>query len=102
VTLSYLLASGCEQLIKSLQAHYKFEYDIAKEQEDYRGYREQIKGMITDTVHGLNQAMRAGKTILAEGALSLLAFCGRTPFADSFTQAPTPPCSTSISARTPT
>lgn len=56
-------------LIKSLQRSYgNFEYDIEAEQAKYKVYREQIGSLITDTNYFVSSSLKAGKSILVEGA----------------------------------
>jgi len=59
-------------LIESLQALYKFDYDIAAEQAKYEKFRDFLKPMIVDSAHLLNSMHAQGKTILAEGANAAL------------------------------
>jgi adenylosuccinate synthase len=61
-----------EHLIVSLQQQVKFDYDLREEQTRMKQYYEQIKDMIVDSVSYLNNALKKGKTVLAEGANAAL------------------------------
>jgi len=59
-------------LCSSLQSMYHFEYNIEEEIERYRIYRDKMEGMVIDGVYFVHDAIKQGKTILAEGANAAL------------------------------
>jgi adenylosuccinate synthase len=59
-------------LTKNLQSLYRFEYDVEEEIERYRRYRDQMEGMVIDGVYFIHDALKKGKSILAEGANAAL------------------------------
>ena len=44
------------------------ELDLARIRTEYEGFAEQIRPMVCDTAHLLNEAIRAGKSVMFEGA----------------------------------
>lgn len=42
--------------------------DIEAELEKYKGYAEQVRPFVVETISYLNDAVKAGKTVLVEGA----------------------------------
>jgi len=59
-------------LLADLQAQYGFDYDGAEELARYKEYRDILMPMVDDTVQYINQSLRAGKSILTEGANAAL------------------------------
>ena len=59
------------QLVESLQRQYHFDYKIEEEQWQLLEMAAKIRPMITDSVLLINQALKQGKTVLAEGACVL-------------------------------
>lgn len=60
-------------LLSALQSQFGFEGYNAKEELDrLKQYRDVIKPMVVDGVQFLNEALRSGKTVLAEGANAAL------------------------------
>jgi len=59
-------------LVHNLQEMYSFEYDMKEELERLDEYKGQIQDMVMDTVHFVNSSIRAGRTVLAEGANAAL------------------------------
>lgn len=58
---------------KQLLAHHDFEYDLATFEKDFRDGIELIRSLqLIDSEHYLNEALKAGKKILAEGAQGTL------------------------------
>ena len=59
-------------LVENLQSMYGFDYDTNEELARFDEYRNTIGDMVIDTVHYVNSSIRAGKTLLAEGANAAL------------------------------
>ena len=60
------------QLASSVSSQYGVSVDVASELEKYRSYRERIGHMIVDTGYFVQQALRDGRRVLAEGANAAL------------------------------
>jgi adenylosuccinate synthase len=62
------------QLLKSVQASHKFDYDAKSELEKFKKYRSFLieQKMVVDSVPFLSEAIRSGKSVLAEGANAAL------------------------------
>ena len=56
------------QLSASVSSQYGVSIDVESELSRYRGYRDHIGHMIVDTGYFLQQAVRSGRRVLAEGA----------------------------------
>lgn len=61
-----------QHLASELQKQYGFKYDVQEELERYRKYADVINPMIVDSVTYMNQCLREGRSILAEGANAAL------------------------------
>lgn len=55
-------------LLEYYQRQYEFDFDADGELERLEGYKSRLRGFTTDTVFLVNQALREGKSVLAEGA----------------------------------
>ena len=65
-------AAKYTKLVTTLQKQYGFEYNAAEELERFKGYRELLRPMVTDTAFMVNHAIASGKSVLAEGANAAL------------------------------
>lgn len=59
-------------LLKAYESHYSFEHDATEELTRFKEYRERLSPMVADTMWYLNDALRNGKTMIAEGANAAL------------------------------
>ena len=62
----------CRQLAASISSQYGVVVDVDSELARYRAYRDRIGHMIVDTGYFLQQAIRDGRRVLAEGANAAL------------------------------